>query len=591
MTRIHLLHRSNLHLNILSKSNMKASLIHLSFFVLSCWPALSSPNDPSVPNQSSRRSKSRSKSRSQSPAPTQHSRSPSPDQPSAPDSSNTNNNNNNNNTNYDDCQSIIKTRLLRVCAELGIAVTNAAVVSRETLLDAIKALTYNNMSLKDFINEIESQFEPPSSSSSSKSRARFSSKSRSRSKHRSPSSHHHRSSKSNLKSNSSSSNNSSNNNNDDAIDEDKELQPSSSSSSSSHAVARRSRSRSRSSRRSRHSSSSSSRRRRRSKSRSRSRSRSSRHRRHKSRSRRRSSRSRSRSRSPSRRRRSSSSVSSSSSRSRSRSSSPPRQSLSVPDPLQPDFKPLSNKTMKELEKGNFVHFNKLIRQLALSSNPVDNRHETRIGDGLVLSSSHRPKLRHVDNSLDWFEVCFSSIMPSMAQQIMTSTSITDAHTIATTLQQHICYALHAVTLFRQNPASFSHVFKYLESHRETSVNQRLNVAEPNALLLQKLHQCIMSASNSSNSRSSSSSSSAFSNSSSSSSSSTASHSSGSGRNKTNYGFVHCGNFNSRGGCKLSNCKYPHICRECKSLTHNKTTCPAFKLRQEAQSKSKSTNSK
>jgi len=547
---------------------------------------LSSPNDPSAPNQSSRRSKSRSKSRSQSPAPTQHSRSPSPDQPSAPlnDSSNTNNNNNNNDDRrYDDCQNIIKTRLVRICKELGLSGFDAD-APREILLDVIKASTYNNTSLKDFIKEIESQYEPPSSSSSSKSRARFSSKSRSRSKHRSPSSHHHRSSKSSLKSNSSS-----NNNNNDDIDEDKELQPSSSSSSSSHAAARRSRSRSRSSRRSRHSSSSSSRRRR---SKSRSRSRSSRHRRHKSRSRRRSSRSRSRSRSPSRRRRSSSSVSSSSSRSRSRSSSPPRQPLSVPDPLQPDFKPLSNKTMKELEKGNFVHFNKLIRQLALSSNPVDNQHETRIGDSFVLSSSHRPKLRHVDNSLDWFEVCFSSIMPSMAQQIMTSTSITDAHTIATTLQQHICYALHAVTLFRQNPTSFSHVFKYLESHRETSVNQHLNVAEPNALLLQKLHQCIMSASNSSNSRSSSSSSSAFSNSSSSSSSSKASHSSGSGRrNKTDYGFVHCGNFNSREGCKLTNCKYPHICRECKSAAHNKTTCPAFKFRQEAQSKSKSTNSK
>ena len=34
--------------------------------------------------------------------------------------------------------------------------------------------------------------------------------------------------------------------------------------------------------------------------------------------------------------------------------------------------------MKELEKGNFVHFNKLIRQLALSSNPADNRRETRL---------------------------------------------------------------------------------------------------------------------------------------------------------------------------------------------------------------------
>ena len=447
---------------------------------------------------------------------------------------------------------------------------------QDVLLALIKNVTPKNMSVKDFITGIESQYDivqpssgsSSSSSSSSKSRARFSKKSRSRSKHRSPSSHA-RSSKSSLKSNN-------NNNNDDNIVEDTELQ--SSSSSSSHVAPLRSRSRSRSSYRSHHSSSSSSRRR--SKSRSRSRSRSSRHRRHKSRSHRRS-RSRSRSRSPSRRRHSS--RSSSPSRSRSRSSSPPRPPLSVPDPLQPDFKPLSNKTMKELERGNFIHFNNLIRQLTLSSNPVDNRHETKIGDGLVLSSSHRPKLRRVENSLDWFEVCFSSIMPSMAQQIVSSTSITDAHTIATTLQQHICYALHAVTLFRQNPAAFSHVFKYLESHRETSVN----VAEPNPLMLQKLYQCIMNASNSSNSRSSSS---AFSNSSSSSSSSKA-HSSGSGKNsKRKYDFAHCGQFNSREGCKHINCKFPHICRECKSAAHSKPTCPKYKSAQEAEAKSKPTRS-
>ena len=238
------------------------------------------------------------------------------------------------------------------------------------------------------------------------------------------------------------------------------------------------------------SSSSSSSRRRRSKSRSRSRSRSPRrkhHHHHKSKSRR-----RSHSRSSSRRRHSSSS------RSRSRDSSPSRPSLSVPDPLQPDFKPLSNKNMKELERGNFVHFNKLIRQLALSSNPADNRRETKLGDDLVLSSSHRPKTRTVDSQLDWFEVCFSSVMPSMAQQIISAESITDAQTLATTLQQHICYALHAVTLFRQHPSSsFSQVFKYLESHRETSVTQQSNVAVPNALLLQNLHQRIMNHQNSS----------------------------------------------------------------------------------------------
>src|SRR4051794_33381720 len=157
---------------------------------------------------------------------------------------------------------------------------------------------------------------------------------------------------------------------------------------------------------------------------------------------------------------------------------------------------------------------------------------------------------------------------------------TDAQTLATTLQQHICYALHAVTLFRQHPSSFSQVFKYLESHRETSVTQQSNVAVPNALLLQNLHQRIMSHQNSSATHSHS-----RSTASSASLPSTAAASPSNARSNKKYASDHCGNFNSREGCKYgSACNKPHICRECKSAAHNKTTCPVFKQKQASKSK-------
>jgi hypothetical protein len=102
---------------------------------------------------------------------------------------------------------------------------------------------------------------------------------------------------------------------------------------------------------------------------------------------------------------------------------------------------------------------KLIRQPVLSSNPADRQHETKLADGVIISHAKRPKTRSVDSQLDWYEVIHSSILPSMAQRILESSSLDDAKTIATTLQQHICYVLHAVTLFRQHPHSFAQVFK------------------------------------------------------------------------------------------------------------------------------------
>jgi hypothetical protein len=182
----------------------------------------------------------------------------------------------------------------------------------------------------------------------------------------------------------------------------------------------------------------------------------------------------------------------------------------------------------------------------------------------------------------------------MAQRILESSSLDDAKTIATTLQQHICYVLHAVTLFRQHPYSFTQVFRYLEAHREQCITQQVNVAQPDALTLQRLQHNVMSH------HSSSSSTSNVSNRSTSSSfsshhalpktSSGSTSSSRGNRTKSQHDFAHCGNFNSRAGCSFgAECKYPHICRECKSSEHSKTICPVFLQRQMNKNKSNSTS--
>jgi hypothetical protein len=238
--------------------------------------------------------------------------------------------------------------------------------------------------------------------------------------------------------------------------------------------------------------------------------------------------------------------------------------------MQLDCKTISRKALRNLAAGMYVHCNDLIRQYNSSSNPADRR-ETRIGDHLFVSSQ-RPRSRTVDTQLDWFEVMLSSIFPFQVQQLESASSLNEAHALAKTLQQYVCYSLHAVTLFRHHPASFAHVLKYLESHREQCVSQNTDIAQPNALTLQSLHQTIMKQQTfnvSSNNRPSSSSAS----SSSSTSSSSAKSSGGKNRNKT---VSECGQFNSRKGCQFgASCKYPHICRECKSVEHNKTTCPIF----------------
>ena len=458
--------------------------------VLLLCAALSAPSNDPQPTNNDQRAASRSRSKSKSPAPASpvrvHSASPSPDRDRAHHRDNDDQQqqqlssplNLANDKIYRECASIIKSRLLRVCEEVYDSSSSSTSdgSSRESMLDFIIKRTPPDLSTISFILSVEKQYDIvfPSSGSSSFILSSSSSSDAHRSEldfqnpaldplhidthqravvhikmivmtcncqnHCHHHHHHHLLKK-------------------DEVD------------SSRRSHDHRGRSSHRSHRRSK----------------SRSRSRSPRkHRKSHSSSRR-----RSHSRSSSRRRHSSSS-----SRSRSCDSSPLRPSLSVPDPLQPDFKPLSNKNMKELEKGNFVHFNKLIRQLALSSNPADNRRETRLGDDLVPLHLIVQKLELLIHNLIGSKFIFLPFCLQWHNKLYQLIHY-DAQTLATTLQQHICYALHAVTLFRQHPSSFSQVFKYLESHRETLVTQQSNVAVPNALLLQNLHQRIMSHQNSS----------------------------------------------------------------------------------------------
>lgn len=251
--------------------------------------------------------------------------------------------------------------------------------------------------------------------------------------------------------------------------------------------------------------------------------------------------------------------------------------------------------LKELAEGTtFIHMNKLIRQPIMSSH-VDDRHETKLAEGIIVTQVKRPKTRQVDNQTDWYEVMHSSILPSMAQRILESSSLDDAKAIATTLQQHICYVLRAISLFRENSHSFTQVFGYLESHREQCIKYNQNIAQPDTLTLQEFQHNVLiqkqnnvSASKSHSSSRGAPSTLSLSSKPSSGSSSTSSH--GSRKKQQQYGFLHCGKFNSRNGCDYVNCTYPHICRECQSDQHNKTACPIFlKKQQGAANKSNSNN--
>lgn len=265
------------------------------------------------------------------------------------------------------------------------------------------------------------------------------------------------------------------------------------------------------------------------------------------------------------------------SHSRDRSASPVRPALSVPDPLALTYKPIPNNQLKLLAEGKYISMHKLIRPYLSSSNTEHEQVELN-GTGIFVSHTPKPKTRSINTPLDWFEVFLSSILPALAQRVLQSTTHEDALALANTLQQHICYALHAVSFFRQYPNNFTIVFKYLEAHREscTNASPQSNVAMPNTHLKQDMHHGIVASLSNSNSNQQRSS---TSNSHSSSGSKKSSTLKKSNTSKT-YTHNDCGDFNSFKGCARGTaCAYAHTCRHCKSADHGKTSCAAFKSTQ------------
>ncbi len=585
---------------------------HLFSLFLMCFIALPSPNQANQSQPRVSNARSRSKSRSQSPVQRHsndnqlHSASPSPErssnnnnsnnnnnddntarligniiseeqpQSSAPDSSsnsnvhnnnntdtNNNNNNNNNNSQVDACTYFTTSDLRSVCSQYTDFVLPPT-ASRASLIRIIaKHMNPNKYSsISSFIADMlcdlgkhHSSSSSGASSSKSKSRRKHSSRSKSRS---SSSSHHHRrSSKSN-------NDNNTNNNNDDMQLSSSKSSSSSSSKSNSTSHRHRSKSRSHSPQHRRHHHHSSSSRRSRSPSERRhhhsssSSSSSSRRRHHHH--------SRSRSRDFSR------------SHSRDRSASPIRAALSVPDPLALLCKPIPTNQLKLLAEGTYIAMHKLIRPYVPSSNTEQVQVELGTGTDLFVLHTPKPKTRSIHTPLDWFEVMCSSVLPALTQRVLESTTHQDALALATTLQQHICYALHAVSLFRQYPDKFALVFKYLEAHRDACmrVTPHLNVAEPNAHLKQDMHQSIVAALSNSNSNQRSSTSNSNSSSTKTKKSSSSNNNTHKSKTSTN---THndCGDFNSFKGCSRGTaCKFAHTCRHCKAADHGKTSCVAFK---------------
>jgi hypothetical protein len=288
----------------------------------------------------------------------------------------------------------------------------------------------------------------------------------------------------------------------------------------------------------------------------------------------------SRSRSPSSRRHrhsSSSSSSSSSSRrrrhhshSRDRSASPVLGPLSVPDPFALTLKPVPDDLIKQLAEGKtFISAHDLIRSYASHSHAESE--SVQLAPGLHVSQSATPRKRRVHNQLDWFEMMLSSILPSMAQRVLQSSTHDEALKLTKTLQEHICYALHAVAFFRQHPNNFTHVLTYLEAHRRECTTSSMNVAQPNVDMRQTMHDNINVSVNTNHRPQTS-------NSNSHSSSSThKSPKTSKASNASKYNGDDCGNFNSFNGCPLTKDKCPkkHICRHCKSSEHAKPKCPIF----------------
>jgi hypothetical protein len=198
--------------------------------------------------------------------------------------------------------------------------------------------------------------------------------------------------------------------------------------------------------------------------------------------------------------------------------------------------------------------------------------EVQLGGGIHLTTKPLERRRTVTEPLDWIEAYLSSVLPVWALKVQQATTLEEARTASTSLQQHITFALGATVIFRR-AGTFSNALKYLESHRQECTGKaNSNIAVPDTIKLTTLmHDAVSAAVRNANSNSSSSSSSESSSSAHNANNRRATKPSG---NKPADGS--CGLFNSHAGCTTTTCTYRHECRICKSSEHGKPKCPQFK---------------
>ena len=221
--------------------------------------------------------------------------------------------------------------------------------------------------------------------------------------------------------------------------------------------------------------------------------------------------------------------------------------------------------IKDLLKGKYIPINKLIRQPQEAAS-TDPHVITQLDSQHAITKLGRSKTRTVTEHIDWFEAYVSSVLPAQTRLVRQATTVAAAHSAANAVQNHLCFVLAAVRMFRDHDVPTA--LRYLESHREECHRQSTNIAEPNLLKLvntslgshgvaaARQHHVVARHGGGSSSSSSSSSSSAA------------------ARPKLPADGT-CGRYNSWNGCSTDKCPYRHSCRTCKSEAHGQTACPTW----------------
>jgi hypothetical protein len=239
--------------------------------------------------------------------------------------------------------------------------------------------------------------------------------------------------------------------------------------------------------------------------------------------------------------------------------------------LAPDLKKLGSSEVRRMMEGKFLPIDKALRQHR-SSRTEQNL--ITLGGGYSLSTTNG-RVRTVHNHFTWFEAFLSSIMPILIILASKSTTLDECKQRIAVIEQHISYALAALTYFQKY--SFVSVKNYLDTHRETCIDNNRDISVPDSQMYVLMQQQSSPATSTPPSSSSTSSSSSTA----SSSTNTASQSNSSAhRNKNDrsstYTGNECGKFNSFDGCKNNACKFKHSCRHCKQDGHGQTNCDLWK---------------